>query len=313
VRLADPYVLALLVLVPPLLFLRGRLSRGPGGRFSNLALLAGFSPTWRLRLRWMPTAVGAIALALLVFALARPQSGKAETQLPGQGIDVALVMDTSSSMSTPFGKDTRYGAAQRVLTDFIKNRHDDRIALVIFRESSLVLSPLTLDYNALTALVANVQQVNLSDGTAIGVGLADAVNLMRESKARSRAIIFLTDGENNSGAIEPLAAARIAETLGVRVYTIGVIDPRSRRSGNPGVDEKALQQMAEVTGGRYFPADSEQSLSDVYKTIDTLEKSRIGRTQYGAYDEYAPYLVVAALVLLAMELGLRATVWKQAS
>jgi Ca-activated chloride channel family protein len=157
-----------------------------------------------------------------------------------------------------------------------------------------------------------VQQVNLPDGTAIGVGLADAVNLMRESRARSRAIIVLTDGENNAGAIEPLAASRIAETLGVRVYTIGVIDPRSRRAGNPGVDEKALQQMAQVTGGRYFPADSEQALSDVYKSIDTLEKSRVGRTQYGAYNEMAPYLVVTALLLLALELILRSTVWKQA-
>jgi Ca-activated chloride channel family protein len=314
-RFADPYLLVLLVLLPVLLFVKGRFSReGGAGAFSNLVLLAGFRTTWRLRYRWLPTAIRAMALVFLVTALARPQTGRAETELPGQGIDIALVLDTSSSMTTStLGQDTRLAVAQRVLADFISGRTNDRIGLVIFREDSLVLSPLTLDYDALKRLLGDVNQVNLSDGTAIGIGLSDGLNLLRESRARSRVVVLLTDGQNNAGTIEPLVAARIAETLGIRVYTIGVIDPKTRTTNQVNVDEKALQEMANVTGGRYFPAESEQALGQIYDSIDRLEKSRVGRPQFGAYDELAPYFLVVALLLLAGELGLRATVWRQAA
>lgn len=313
-RFADPYLLVLLALVPVLLFLKARFSRESGaGGFSNLSLLAGFRPTWRLRYRWLPTALRAAALGLLVVALARPQTGQAETELPGQGIDIALVLDTSSSMTTPLGQDTRMGAAQRVLGDFIEGRTNDRIGLVIFREDSLVLSPLTLDYDALKRLLNDVDKVNLADGTAIGIGLSDGLNLLRESRARSRVVVLLTDGQNNAGAIEPLVAARIAETLGIRVYTIGVIDPKTRNTREVNVDEKALQEMANVSGGRYFAAESEQALSQIYESIDRLEKSRVGRPQFGAYNELSAYLLIAALLLLAGELGLRSTVWRQAA
>jgi Ca-activated chloride channel homolog len=315
VRFADPYLLVLLALLPLALFLKARFTKeASAGGFSNLSLLAGFTSTWRLRYRWLPTALRAGALALLVVALARPQTGRAESELPGQGIDIALVLDTSSSMTTSsLGQDTRLAVAQRVLTDFVKGRTNDRIGLVIFREDSLVLSPLTLDYDALSRLLGDVNQVNLSDGTAIGVGLSDALNLLRESRARSRLVVLLTDGENNAGTIEPLVAARIAETLGIRVYTIGVIDPRTRNTNQVNVDEKALQEMANVTGGRYFPAESEQALNQIYQSIDALEKSRVGRPQFGAYNELAKYFLVAGLLLLAGELALRTTVWRQAT
>jgi len=312
VRFADPYFLALIALVPLLLFLKGRFVReDASGRFSNLSLLASYRPTWRVRFRWLPTAVRASALALLVVALARPQAGQADSELPGQGIDIALVMDVSSSMGTTFsGQESRLKVAQRVLSDFIAGRENDRLGFVVFRDGSLVLSPLTLDYDALKRLVESVGQINLSDGTAIGTGLSDGLNLLRESRARSRVAILLTDGENNSGSIEPLQAARIAEALGMRVYTIGLI----ARSGNSvNVDEKALQEMAQVTGGRYFGAENEQALAQIYESIDELEKSRVGRPQFGAYDELAVYFLVFALLLLAGELALRTTVWKQAT
>ncbi|MPZ49663.1 MAG: VWA domain-containing protein [Dehalococcoidia bacterium] len=310
-RFADPYLLALLALIPLLLFLKGRLVRESGtGGYSNLALLAGSRPTWRLRYRWLPTMVRVGALALLILALARPQTGQAESELPGQGIDIALVFDTSSSMSSfSLGDDTRLAVAQRVLDDFIAGRQEDRLGLVIFRSDGLVLSPLTLDYDALRALVADVEQVNLSDGTAIGTGLAEGLNLLRESRARSRVAILATDGENNSGEIEPLEAARIAETLGIRVYTIGILET----GGRANVDERALQEMAQLTGGRYFPAESEAALAAIYENIDELETSRVGRVQFGAYNEVAIYFLAGALLLLAMELGLRSTVWRQAT
>jgi Ca-activated chloride channel family protein len=314
VRFEDPYLFALLLVVPVALFLRSQPSRGsaaPG--YPDIGLLSGLQPTLRLRLRWLPTAIGAAALALLVVGLARPQTGRADSELPGQGIDIALVLDTSSSMGTSFGKDSRLATAQQVLSDFISHRDQDRIGLVIFREQSLVLSPLTLDYDALRRLLGRVDQISVSDGTAIGVGLSDGLNLLRDSRARSRVVILLTDGENNAGNIDPLAAARIAETLGIRVYTIGLVESQARRGGSSNVDEQALQQMAEITGGRYYSADSAGALSNVYDSIDSLEKSSVGRPQYGAYNELAVYFLAGALGLLALEMTLRGTLWRQAA
>jgi Ca-activated chloride channel family protein len=308
---ADANRLIRLLAIPAARLIKRRTGEGNGaGGFSNLALLSGFRPTWRMRYRWLPTFIRAGAIALLIVALARPQVGQADSELPGQGIDIALVLDTSGSMTTStLGReDNRLDVAKRVLVDFIEGREEDRLGLVIFRATSIVLSPLTLDYDALTSVTEEVGDVTLEDGTAIGVGLGDALNLLRESRARSRVAILLTDGENNAGDIEPLAAARIAETLGVRVYTIGVIE-----AGRRTVDAEALSEMAELTGGRYFPASSEQALEAIYASIDQLEKSRIDRSQFGTYDEYAMYFLAAALGLLALELFLRNTLWRQAT
>jgi Ca-activated chloride channel family protein len=313
VRFADPYLLLLLAVIPALLIARARLSRRPAGLvFSDVGLVAGARRTWRIRYSWVPTLLRAGALGLLVFALARPQKGMANSELPGQGIDIALVLDTSSSMSTTvFGNEPRLAVAQRVIKDFISGRKDDQIGLVIFRDESLVLSPLTLDYDALKGLVDQAQQVNLPDGTAIGLGVGEGLNLLRESKARSRVVILLTDGQNNNSTLDPLAAAKIAQTLGVRIYTIGVVD--KTRGGGPNVDEQALAQMANVTGGRYFAANSPEALAGVYDSIDKLEKSRVGRIQFAAYDELAVYFLGGALALLALELFLNASVWRRAA
>jgi Ca-activated chloride channel homolog len=313
-RFAEPYVLALLLVIPVLLFLKSRLGRREdGAMFSDVGLVAGFGRTRRIRYRWAPTALRAVALALVVTALARPQTGRANTEIPAQGIDIALVLDTSSSMSSSLlGKDSRSAVAGRVLTSFIAGRHDDRIGLVIFRNESLVLSPLTLDYEALTRLVAGAQDVNLDDGTAIGLGLSEGVNLLRESKARSRVAVLLTDGENNNPVIEPVTAAKIAATLGIKVYTIGVLDAAARPGQAANVDEQALRQMADLTGGKFFEATSAAALSSVYQNIDKLEKSRIGRPQFAAYHELAVYFLAGALALVVMEQLANATVWRRA-
>lgn len=314
-RFEDPYLLALLLLLPVALLAKRFFAReGAAADYSNVSLLAAYRPTWRLRYRWLPTAVRAVALALLVVAIARPQAGQANSELPGQGIDVALVFDVSSSMGAIFdNNESRLDVAKRVISDFIGGRTNDRIGLVVFRQTSLVLSPLTLDYQALKQLVDTVEQLTLQDGTAIGVGLADAENLLRESRARSRVAILLTDGENNVQDIEPAAAAQIAKTLGIRVYTIGLIDPNTSAQGKPNVDERALREMAQLTGGQYYPAKSEQALAAIYQSIDELEKSRVGRPQFGAYDELAVYFLAAALALLAIELALRVRVWREAT
>ncbi|HXH22027.1 MAG TPA: VWA domain-containing protein [Dehalococcoidia bacterium] len=310
-RFADPYLLLLLIAIPALLWLKVRLTRErAGASFSNLELLAGYRPTWRVRYRWVPTLFRAGAVAMLVVALARPQQGQAESELPGQGIDIALVLDTSGSMtSTPLGRETRLAVAQNNIREFISGRREDRIGLVIFADRSLVLSPLTLDYEALKSLVTDVTQVDVGGNTAIGMGLAEAVELLRGSRARSRVVILLTDGENNSGDIDPGQAARIAQALGVRVHTIGILDSGTRAAN---VNEEVLTQMAEVTGGRYFPVTSPESLARVYENIDQLEKSRIGRLQFAAYDELAWYFLAAAIGLLAVELLANMTIWRRA-
>ena len=313
-RFAEPLFLVFLVAIPLLFFLKRRQGGGAGMPFSDIGLVAGFKPTRRLRFRWVPTAIRAGAIVLVVFALARPQTGRADSELPGRGIDIALVLDTSSSMSSSLlGKDSRSAVAQKVLTDFIGGRKDDRLALVIFRNESLVLSPLTLDYEALKGLVASAQDVNIDDGTAIGLGLSEGVDVLRGSKARSRVAILLTDGENNNPAIEPVTAAKIAQTLGVRVYTIGVLDSNSRPGQAANVDEQALRAMAETTGGKYYGATSAAALSSIYDNIDRLEKSRVGRPQFLAYHELAVYFLGAAVVLLAVEQLASSTLWRRAA
>jgi Ca-activated chloride channel family protein len=248
-----------------------------------------------------------------VTALARPQTGRADTEIPARGIDIALILDTSSSMSSSLlGKDSRSAVAQRVLTNFIAGRQDDRIGLVIFRNESLVLSPPTLDYEALTRLVGAAQDVNLDDGTAIGLGLSEGVNLLRESKARSRVAILLTDGENNNPVIEPVTAAKIAAALGIKVYTIGVLDATARPGQAANVDEQALRQMANLTGGKFYEATSAAALSSVYENIDQLEKSRVGRPQFAAYHELAVYFLAGALALLFVEQLANTTFWRRA-
>jgi Ca-activated chloride channel family protein len=313
-RFADAYLLVLVGLVPLLILLKARFIRdSSAASFSSLGLLAGQRQTWRLRYRWLPAAARIVAFVLLIVALARPQVGQADSETAGEGIDIVLILDTSSSMAAPLGEDTRLVVAQRVLKDFISGRANDRIGLVIFRADSLVLSPMTLDYQALKRLIDDVEDISFSDGTAIGLGLSDGLNLLRESRARSRVAVLLTDGQNNAGTIEPLAASRIAETLGIRVYTIGVLEPPARGSASANVDERALREMASVTGGRYFPAESEEALVSIYESIEELEKSRIGRPQFGAYDEIAIYFLAAALLFLAFDLGLRTTALRQAT
>lgn len=313
-RFADPQLLAFLGLIPLLLFLHLRSNRrGAAASYSDLRIVNAVRPTWRLRYRWLPGLAGAVAMALLLLALARPQTGLANSELAGKGIDIALVLDISGSMEAErLGNETRLAVAQRVLIDFIESRKEDRLALVVFRGSSLALSPLTLDYEALQGLVEQVKLVNVGEGTAIGVGLAESLNLLRDSRARSRVAVLLTDGENTAGEVQPLAAARIAESLGIRVYTIGILDSGSRSRGQANVDERALQEMARITGGRYFPAESPEALDQVYADIDRLEKSRIGRPQFAAYRELAPYFIAAGLLVLSLELALSVTIWRHA-
>ena len=263
--------------------------------------------TWRLRLRWLPALLRATAFALLIVAVARPQQGLALTTIPEEGIDIVVALDVSSSMGqrTPGGT-TRLGAARTVVEEFVSTLQNDRVGLVIFQSRALTLSPLTLDSVALQRAVRDVRSGLLFDGTAIGLGLAEALNLLRDSPARSRVIVLLTDGQNNTGAVEPVAAAELAEALGVRVYTIGFLD-QPGAAGTVEVDVATLRRIASTTGAQYYDAATEAELAAAYTEIGALERSLIGERRFLTYREFAPWLAAAAFALLAAEVVLRTT------
>lgn len=315
IEFATPLALFLLLALPALvLWEMRRAGARPALRLSSLASARAVARTWRVRLRWTPAMLRTLALALLIVALARPQSGEAEALVPQQGIDIVLALDTSSSMrSAPPRGDARLVVAQGVLRDFVANRENDRLGLVAFRSRSFVISPLTLDYRSFQQLVEQAGDVGLDDGTAIGLAVADSLNLLRTSTARSRVIILLTDGEDNQPEVSPLTSARLAEALGIRLYTIGIMTPSGLASpfGRPEVNEAALREMAELTGGRFFAATGPDALVQVYETIDSLERSRLGAERFAALDELAPYLLAAGLALLAAELLLRTSILRR--
>ena len=257
-----------------------------------------------------------VALALLIVALARPQTGNAREIVRGEGVDIALALDISGSMGTrDLGPGGRIEAAKSAITEFVEGRPNDRIGLVVFAESAFLQAPATLDHAVLLRLTEQVQlakAVGVRDGTAIGMGLATAANMLKDSDVESKIIVLLTDGVNNSGAIDPITAATAAEALGIRVYTIGVGQPSlSSFSGGSGravdLDEDSLREIAALTDGRYFRATDPEGLNRIYDEIDQLERSEIETFTFSQRNELAGWVMVPALFLLLAELGLRRT------
>jgi len=302
-ELAAPFALALALLAVPVLWLTLRRRIRPYALPSGVAISKA-RPTFRLRLARLLPILQVLAIISLAVALAGPRVGDANAVVPAQGIEIALSVDISSSMEAPFGPTTRLEATKRVVRDFINGRENDRIGLVVFQNEALALSPLTLDYRALDQVVADVKSGLLPDGTGIGVGLAEALNMLRDSPAASRIVILLTDGQHNARSITPLDAADVAKALGVRVYTIGVVgntDPRAR----PEVDTALLTKIADETGGRYFPVDNPQTLAGVYAEIGKLETTRVGRDHFERFTQLSPWFTGAAAGLLLLDLALR--------
>lgn len=282
---------------------------------TRVAEATGGTRSWRIRLRGVPLALRIVAIVLLALALARPQRGLAVTTLPEEGIDVVLALDVSGSMSQrtgldPRGASSRLSAAQEVIDQFVSGLAGDRVGLVTFRSRAIVMSPLTLDHVALLRTVESLETGLLPDGTAIGLGLAEAVNLLRDSAARSRVIVLLTDGANNAGEVEPLQAARLAEALGIRVYTIGFLGDAAQ-FGAPPVDASTLRLIAEITGAESYGAGTQEELSRAYATVGALERSRVGERHFTSFQELGPWLGTFALALLVAEGALRASLWRR--
>ena len=280
-------------------------------------------PTKKQRLRHLPYLLKIIALVLLIIAIARPQSSTNWQESTTEGIDIVLAMDISGSMLAQDLKPDRLEASKNVAMDFISKRISDRIGLVIFAGESFTQCPLTTDHNVLINLFKDVKSGMIEDGTAIGMGLATAVNRLKDSKAISKVIILLTDGVNNSGMVPPVTAAEIAEKFGIRVYTIGVGTegfapyPFQTPFGiqyqevEVKIDENTLQDIATLTDGKYFRATNNNSLKEIYKDIDALEKSKIEITEFHKRSEEFLNFALSALGLLLISFILKITYLKQ--
>ena len=303
--LAIPWALLLLI---PLAWLVARELRVR--RTSPALVVAGLAPwraavrrSWCVRLRSLPMILRALAIVLAILAFARPRQGLTITTIPEEGIDVVIAFDASSSMTSPIeGRTTRLEAARAVVTDFVNSLAGDRVGLVIFQARALTLAPLTGDLAAIRARIGTIAPGLLNDGTAIGLGLSEAVSLIKDSPAKSRVVVLLTDGENNAGTITPLQAARVAQALGIRVYTIGFAG-----AGGTGVDRQMLATMATSTGGRSFDARTKSELAAAYKEIASLERAKLGERRFTRFREFAPWIAAFAAGLLATDGVLRAT------
>jgi Ca-activated chloride channel family protein len=324
-RFAYPYLLGLLALLVPVVYVyvRKRRERSVGYPSVDLVLGAGLEAgAWK---RFGRLALRVAVLALLILAIARPQTGQSEYTTHTEGVDSLLVLDTSGSMQAQdFKPKNRLHVAKEVVKEFVDIRENDRIGLVVFAAHAITQCPLTLDYPVLTGLIDEVEIGMLEDGTAIGVALATAVNRLKNSEARSRVVVLLTDGQNNAGMIDPVTAAKVAAALGIKVYTIGVgtkgkapMPVNDPVFGNRTIlvevnlDEEILTKIAELTDGRYFRATDRDELVEIYQQIDELEKTRIESETFVNYTDRYRWFALPALCLFLLELGLAQTVLRE--
>jgi len=264
----------------------------------------------------------ALILALFVFALARPAISSSDREYQTKGVDIALALDISGSMlAEDFQPENRLHVAKQEAIKFIKGRENDRIGLVVFAKKAFTQCPLTTDYRILTELLNQIQIGMIADGTAIGLGIATAVNRLRDSDAKSKVIILITDGANNAGNIDPVTAAELAKTFGIKIYTIAVgkgglvpfpvDDPLFGKryvQANIEIDEMVLKRIADITGGQFFRARDPKALTEIYDKINRLEKSEVKVKEYKSYNELFPVFLIPAILLLFLEIVLRQTI-----
>jgi Ca-activated chloride channel homolog len=316
-RFEDPWLLVLLVVVGAGLVVNLLRARRPGSGllFPSLGLVPAARRGWRVRWRGALIALRVLAFVAFIVALARPQIVRASVESVAEGIDIVLVLDTSGSMAERgFAGSAKIDAVKRVVNDFLGGLHNDRVGLVVFSGEAIVLGPPTLDYAASQKLVAPIDTGTLAGGTAIGTGLATGINVLRDSEAKSKVVVLLTDGENNSGDITPLDAANMAKLLDVRVYTIGAITTAATADKDvpiDSVDAQLMRKIAEDTGGHYYSVTDENSLAEVYREIESLEKSHVGTRDFIDYQDTHIAFLALGLMLLFLELGLAATVFRR--
>lgn len=327
-RFANPEFLSLLLIVPLLVYWYLRKNKAGSGtiRYSNIGLVKNVEHgSNKKKYRHITFLLRLAAITLLIVGFARPQSGRTEEEIITEGIDIVMALDISSSMlAEDFKPNNRLEAAKLVAQDFIKGRTNDRIGMVVFAAKSFTQCPLTLDYGILMTFIEEIEIGMIEDGTAIGMGMANAVNRLRDSKAKSKVVILLTDGQNNRGQIDPLTAAKVAQAFGIRIYTVGVgtygsalypvDDPifGKRYVSMPvQIDEPMLQEISRLTNGSYFRATDKESLENIFKEIDQLEKTKIEVKQYTRFKELFVQYLFVALGLIVVEVILNNTKFRK--
>jgi Ca-activated chloride channel homolog len=322
-RFANPEFLLLLLILPLLVYWYMKRNNRTAStlRYSNLGIIKQVKGSALKRYRHVLFILRMLVIFLLIIAFARPQSGRSESEVITEGIDIIMAMDISSTMlAEDFKPANRLEAAKVVATNFIKGRKNDRIGLVVFAGQSFTQCPLTLDYGILLRFLQEIHVGMIEDGTAIGMGIGNCVNRLRDSKAKSKVVILLTDGRNNRGELDPITAARVAKAFKIRIYTIGtgkrgealypVDDPifGKRYVKMPvEIDEDLLQNVAQITGGKYFRATDETSLEKIYQEIGEMEKTKIEVKEYTRYNELFVTYVLCALAFLILEIVLANT------
>ena len=323
------YFLLLLLLIPYVLwyFLYHKKSE-PTIRMGDTYAYQNAHRSWRVRIMHTPMLLRCITFLLIIFALARPQTHNSWDNKSVEGIDIMLAMDVSTSMLAEDLKPNRIEAAKEVASEFISGRPNDNIGLTIFAGEAFTQCPMTVDHASLLNLLRNVRtdiaaRGLIQDGTAIGMGLANAITRLKNSKTKSKVIILLTDGSNNMGDISPMTAAQIAQSMGIRVYTIGVGTNKVAPYPMPvaggtqyvnipvEIDSKTLREIAQLTDGNFYRATNNKQLQQIYNDIDKLEKTKMDVKKFSKwYEAYQPFALVA-FVLLLLELILRTTVLRR--
>ncbi len=328
------YLFLLLLLLPIIYWYIKEMHKSDASlQISSLQDLTKFPKSKRIKMRHLPFILRLFTLIFLIIAIARPQSSNSLRNETTEGIDIMIALDISGTMLAEDLKPNRLEASKAVATEFILSRPNDNIGLVIFAAESFTQCPLTTDHDVLINLFKGVQYGMIEDGTAIGLGLANAVNRIKDGKAKSKVIILLTDGSNNRGDIAPVSAAEIAKTFGIRVYAIGVFGIRvyAIGVGSHGMvrvpvptplgmqyqlmesefDEQTLKAIANITGGKYFRATDNLKLRSIYQEIDQLEKTKISVREYSKKNEMFYLFALAAFLCLISEILLRNTVLRK--
>ncbi|RYE25782.1 MAG: VWA domain-containing protein [Sphingobacteriales bacterium] len=321
---AQPWFFLLFLLIPFMIWWQWKKKRtdSPAFRLTTLMGIVKVKRSLKVRLRPVLFVLRVLALVFIIIALARPQSSNTTESIDSEGIDIVLSLDVSGSMLAEDLRPNRIEAAKRVAIDFVDQRPTDRIGLVIFSGESFTQCPITIDHNVLKEQISQIKSGVLIDGTAIGMGLATGVDRLRNATGKSRVLILLTDGVNNTGLIDPSTALEIAKAYKVRVYTIGVGTqgeapyPMQTAFGMQKqmmpvqIDEALLRNISKQTGGEYYRATDNKSLADIYTRINMLEKTKIDISTYKHYAELFFPLALAALVCLLLEIVLRYTYFK---
>jgi Ca-activated chloride channel family protein len=327
---AHPLFLLLLALLPLFAWLKGRRGQPPAFVYSSVQLVRGILNISRTRSSLFLSALRWLALTLFIVALAQPRLTKSETKVNASGVDICVAIDMSGSMrSEDFAvgdeRLSRLDMAKKVLKSFVQKRPSDRIGLVAFATQAYIAAPLTLDHDFLIENIERLELGNIDESrTAIGSALSAAINRLKDLQSKSKIVILMTDGQNNSGKLAPLTVAEAAQKLGVKVYTIGVgmrgMAPMpvywggrkvGYRQEPVDIDEDTLQKISQMTGGKYFRADNSERFQAIYAEIDKMEKTEAEIKKYSHYEELFAWAIAPGFGLLLLELLLRHTIWRR--